>query len=332
MHNFFYSEQDIPASGSTGGSGEATDFEFRVWNLPRLMSSANRKQFHNVDIQGNAQVYTLRVDFSATKGKLAVYTAPDIYSTKRAVKTWHEARKLMYKRAGFALKELNAYGRTLRPYLHSDHFKGENSMTVSIPQYKGEFDTESASGDGLFPHAQQIDWDYSRAVVTTPQEEGHTTDQQERDLVDSYFFNVLDESIVESSSSDSSTGSEENSFEAVGMVSEWLDSFRKRGSNLITDEFIDSDNALLQLMNDSLSSEEVLELVEDQDKQQMPWDRDGSTYRTRYPAAFLCSSSDNTQSAIIRAPLGLVEFMQENDSGSSDRQYTRVQVLAIEDM
>ena len=102
--------------------------ETHVFNMPKLMGSVNRTSMHNVDSQGNAQMYTIGVKLFGTKADALVTCAPDTYYVRRAIKAWHDARVAMYKRAGISMKSLG-YGRNLRPYLDVNHADG---TTVEI--------------------------------------------------------------------------------------------------------------------------------------------------------------------------------------------------------
>ena len=182
MHNYF---RYLQTHGASGSSASKTN----VFNMPKLMSSINRKEFHNVDYSGNAQLYTIGLKLFGTSADVEVYTAPNTYCTARAVKAWHDARVKMFKRAGIKMKDLG-YGRSLRPYLSVNH---ENGTT-------NEMDTESSN---LVPHFVGDEWTYSRAAVATPIEEAHSGSAgtgyiREYDLVDTYSFTLCDASVIES--------------------------------------------------------------------------------------------------------------------------------------
>ena len=147
----------------------AAESTTNVYNLPKLMSSINRKQYHNVDLQGNAQLYTVAIKSYGTKLSTLASAAPDTYVTKRAVKAWHDARVEMFKRAGFKLSDLTAYARTLRPYLHVNH---ENNTTKELDQAISSdaisTDDGVTGGPKITPGFKGSEWTYSRAAVSTP--------------------------------------------------------------------------------------------------------------------------------------------------------------------
>lgn len=322
--NFFFGQTDLADGSSTATS--------RVWvmNIPKMLSSMQRKQFHNVDKAGNAQCYTVRVRFHADDGELYAYTAPNIYATAKAVKAYHDARVAMYKRAGMTLDDLNAYGRTLRPYLNVDHENGSvNELTAN-----------SGSDAGIIaPHFQGQEWTYSRAAMATPlQSSGQTGNINEFDLVDTFSFTLLDNSVLESTTADSpdesGTTTDEDSYVSQGMISEWLDSikFQNLSRDVDSDATIDSTSGLLAFASGAgVASEEILEIAEDINAELRPWDRDGGQYTSLAPAAYLVSKTRVGDEAAFDVPCGLLYLGITNNHTASRLRFT-VEVVAQYDM
>ena len=115
------------------------------------------------------------------------------------------------------------------------------------------------------------------------------------------------------------------------MVSEWLDSFKRRQPEAGGNYQIDADNALLQLLSDGVSSEEVLELAEDAQAELMPWDRDGSTYSTAFLVGYAKSVSSESSTVVFQAPCGLFNVALGNDHTAENLQVD-FEVLDIQDM
>lgn len=312
---------------------DAAEALTRVLNLPKLMSSANRKEYRNVDNQGNAQVYTIGMRIYGTNCDSVVGTAPNTYVTRRAVKAWHDARMKMYKRAGISMKSLG-YGRSLRPYLDVSH---ENGTTTEIDS---ETSHSGTSASGITPHFTGDEWTYSRAVVATPAEEaGSATRIDVRDLTDTYTFTLCDASVNEVHSSQSGTDSsgdvsDQDSFKSVGMLKEWLGSFKKKvqaGASAVQN--VDSDNALLQLISQQgADKEEVLELVYENQSEVRPWDLGGSTHYSESAQAFARSVSGESSYVIFQAPCGLFNIHFVNNHGSAEGVKYDLEVLDISDM
>jgi len=321
MHNFFKFLNDVSSTG----------VESHVFNMPKLLSSINRKEFHSVDYSGNAQLYTIGMKLYGTDAEAIVSTAPNMYATQRAVKAWHDARVKMFRRAGIKMKELG-YGRSLRPYLDVNH---ENGTTEEI-------DIENGAGLGITPHFQGDDWQYSRAAVATPMENTAVgTSIGASDLVDTYSFTLCDASVAESTTADdpdeSLGGTDQDSYVSVGMIAEWLDSFKQKAAgtdgNLLDINSIDADNALLQLNSaPGPQTEEVLELAEDSSKFGRPWDGEGAPYSALQLSGYAHTVLAGSDYVVFRAPCGLFQLTLQNNHGSTDKLGVTFEVLAIEDM
>jgi len=325
MHNYFQWKLTHAASGS--GASKSN-----IFNMPKLMSSINRKEFHNVDYSGNAQLYTIGLKLFGSNADVEVYTAPNTYCTARAVKAWHDARAKMYRRAGIKMKELG-YGRSLRPYLNVNH---ENGTTTEV-------DTESSN---LKPHFVGDEWTYSRAAVSTPQDldVAQSDTLRAHDLVDTYSFTLCDASVTENATADdpdeSTITTDQDSFVSVGMIDEWLDSFKKRAAGTDAGGLeilgIDADNALLQLSSaQGPQVEEVLELAEEGQKEGRPWqglNTDGH-YTSLNLQAYGRTLLNGSDYLVFQAPCGLFQLDTTNlDSSEAKIVSATMKVLAIEDM
>ena len=319
MQNRFYFSDTLASSASSS----------HVFNLSKLMSSANRKNIPMVDRKGNAQLYTLKVRvIAADKALITTQAAPNTYVTKNAVKAWHEAREIMVRRTGQKMKDLGPYARHLRPFLNVDH---ENGTLVEV-------DTETATDVGLIgnTHFQGDEYTYTRLAVSTPAENTFSgTGQNNADGVDTYSLTLCDSSVDEATTADdpdeSSTGSDQDSFVSVGMIASWLGTFKQQ--DIGTDATnISPNNALLQLLVDSPSSEEVLELIADAQVEGRPWDGDGSAYRTLTTNSIMVASSNLNAEQIVHAPCGLLKIDIANAHTGSDTLNIEIECLAISDM
>jgi hypothetical protein len=307
----------------------------RVFNTPKLMSSCNRKGYDNVDTQGNAQLYTIGMRVFATGANVGVSTAPNTYVTRRAVKAWHDARVMMYKRAGISMKSLG-YGSTLRPYLDINH---ENGTTTEIDsELDMNADGEGTpAASGITPHFTGDEWTYSRAAVSVPVENTAGGSPQSRDFVDTYSFTLCGSSVSEADTPDdpdeSGTIGDGESFVSVGMLKEWLGSFKKKRSTAGAPAHqIDDDNALLQLVSQQgLDKEEVLELAQSGQDEGRPWDLGGSTHHSTMFAGYLRSVSSESSYIVFQAPCGLFNLDIENTAAAGEIHY-EFDVLDISDM
>jgi hypothetical protein len=295
---------------SDGSSSEQT--ETFVINWARMMSSINRRTFHNVDDQGNAQLYHVGMK---VYGNCLVHStvAPNTYYTRKAIKAWSDARFEMFERAGISKNELGAYGKTLRPYLNVNH---ENATHT-------ELDTESSAGLFLLPNFQGAEWTYSKAATSTPMEEKSSTALQATDLVDMYTWTLLDSSVTEPTSGtgtgydDSSPATDQDSYVSVGMIESWLDSIKKRaipGS----DSRVDADNPLLQLVADSAASEEILELADDAQAEARPWDIDSSQYSSGVTGHYCVAVNGESSTDEALVPCGLMRLDFVSNAAAQD--------------
>ena len=319
---------------------DAAETLTRTYNVPKLMSSANRKEMKNVDNQGNAQLYTIGMRVFGTNLEAIPFTAPNTYVTRRAVKAWHDARVKMYKRAGVSMKSLG-YGRSLRPYLDVNH---QNGTTTEIDT---ESDLVGTDATGIRPHYTGDEWTYSRAAVATPAGSENISAGSEAsfypaDLVDTYSFTLCDASVMEvdvaESTDSSSNATDQDSFVSVGMLKEWLGSFRKQNigtaSGTVTDSNpIDEDNALLQLISQQgADKEEVLELARDGQKEVRPWDLGGATHYSLQNAGYSRATNGESGYMVFQAPCGLFSLLLQNDHTSAENTKFTFEVLDIQDM
>lgn len=327
VHNNFYGAEYLDASETLT----------RVYNLPKLMSSANRKEYRNVDNQGNAQMYTVGMRVWGTNTEALAGTAPNTYVTRRAVKAWHDARVKMYKRAGISMKSLG-YGRSLRPYLDVNH---ENGTTTEIDT---ESDLVGTDASGIYPAFTGDEWTYSKAAVSTPMEEADlsSSDLKAGSLVDTYTFTLCGASVLESTTADDPDGSistdDQDSFVSVGMLKEWLGSFRKKNigtaSGTVTDSNpIDEDNALLQFISQQgADKEEVLELARDGQKEVRPWDLGGATHYSTTVQAYGKAVNGESAYIVFQAPCGLLSMVLQNDHSAAENVRFQLEILDISDM
>ena len=299
-----------------------------VIDLAKLASSLNRKHIPNVDRNGNAQMFLVKIRVvNGTDASTVVRTAPNLYSTKAAVKAWHDARVAMYSRAGIKMGELGPYARHLRPFLDVNH---ENGTTTEI-------DTETTTGFGLAlnTHFQGDEYTRSRLATTVSQKDDITASLASYDLVDSYTLTLCDASVTELSTADDPDGSgsvsDQDSYVSVGMIDSWLKSIAKRPLGTADSLRIQAESPLLQL-NANVAGEEVLEIVEDNAEEGRPWDLDGSAYTALTGQAYFRSTSSQSAAEIIAVPCGLLEMAQTNNHSGSEIVITEFEILDVYDM
>ena len=303
--------------------------ESYVIDFAKMASSLNRKHIPNVDRKGNAQVYLIRVTpRAAVNTATRVLTAPNLYTTKDAVKEWHNARVKMITRGGMKMKDLGPYARHLRPFLNVQHENG------TLAELDSEVDPAGWMVNNKF---QGEEYTRTRLAVSTPGENIDQSEIRNADSVDTYSLTLCDASVAESTTADdpdeSTGGSDQDSFVSVGMIDTWLKSFAKKPLATTDSLRIQADNPLLQLRIDSPSSEEVLEIVEDSSEEGRPWDLDGLQYTALTMAGYVRTNNNATGgSIIVEVPCGLMHFYQANADSSSDTIVTEFEILDIYDM
>ena len=222
------------------------------------------------------------------------------------------------------------YGRSLRPYLNQDH---ENGTTTEIDT---ETDLVGTDASGIKPNYTGDEWTYSKAAVAVPMEEDSSSAGiYPYDLVDTYTFTLCDDSHAEvASDSESGTAGYADSFKSVGMLREWLTSFKKsRATTANADEQVTPDNALLQLISQQgADKEEVLELAKDSQAEQRPWDLNGSTHYSLQGAGYARATNGESGYMIFQAPCGLFSLLLQNDHLAAENTKFTFEVLDIQDM
>ncbi len=140
--------------------------ETHYFDFPNIFSKFGRKQFHQVDSKGNAQVYLIKITQASFTVLIKVMwkqifsLLPNNYVTKQGVKAWHQARVAMFAKAGIKMKTLSPYMRNLRMELidgapatgttPSDLRAGQSELSTIVNM--GQFDesnTGAVTGDDL---------------------------------------------------------------------------------------------------------------------------------------------------------------------------------------
>ena len=235
----------------------------------------------------------------------------------------------MVTRTGTSMADLGPYARHLRPFLNVNHENG------STPEQTA--DGSVAGGLPYNTFFQGDEYTRTRLAVTTPKESTQVSvDTRGGDAVDTYSLTLCDASVAESTTPDSpdesTSESQADSFTSVGMISEWLTSITKKPVGNADVLSIQADNALLQLIADSPSSEEALEIIEDAAQEGRPWDLDGSAYTALTGQAVYLTNTNQSSTQIVHVPCGLLELTQQNFHNASDILYTEFEILDIYDM
>ena len=276
--------------------------EIHDFNWARHFSKVNRKALDQVDKDGNPLIYKVGIkqsndNVSQSAIDTLIYTATNGYVTARAVKAWHRARLKMLKREGVSLKQLSPYSRQLRfplvqgtPNYDSRLNRGEWTNTkISV-----ESPLDSATGTG-----------YLRAA----------------DIVDTYTLTLCGDHVKETST----VG--EQKYTSVGIIASWLNARRKTVGTSVDgsdEEAIDHEtNPLYNLLSGTMASEEVLEIVEESQKEEPPYSPTDDEHRDMQFQGSMYSSQHQADYTIIECPAGLMRAVitdQNADGGGSAPQ------------
>lgn len=308
-----------------------------VLNLPKILSSYNRRGMNNVDDRGNAQLYTVSATLVGANANGSILAAPNCYVTKRAVKDWHNAWTRRLRKAGISRDDLGPYMKYLRPYLHRGHASSGESATYSGVTAITELDTEvlDVGGSPAVDHAivppwTGEEWTYTQIVNTAAADPGTDANLSTSELVDEYVLTLCDID-VEQADDDSRV------LATAGMISSWLGSFTQRPTPTEAETLIDpsneQDNALMALRDSDLSSGELLDMAQTAVQEKAPWDRDGSSYYTaRVTGGVMAARSGSSNTIIAEVPCGLMQLNLDNDDNGAQIVYVNLEVLSIEDM
>jgi len=288
--------------------------ETKYFNWAQIFSSQNRRYLPQVDEKGNAFNYIVAIKQSSpdhtgnSQVKTTISTANGGYVTKAAIKAWHRARVKMLRREGLSLKSVGPYMRSLRFGLNVSNGGGGTS--------------ESELADG--------EWTVTRIAAETAMDSADASDPLEADnIIDDYTLTLCDDSVATGSAEGGGT-----KYTTVGIIASWLDSRRSKADFISADTAIDHEaNPLYNLLSGSLASEEVLEIVQDNQAEEPPYG-DDSKWDDLFPQAELVSAVNAHDSTIVTCPAGLMQAVvtsvNTDDNTATDSSITwTVELLDI---
>ena len=290
--------------------------ESHYFDFPQIFSKFNRKQYHQVDSKGNAQVYLLKITQASYTGsdqgdvRTTLSTAPNTYVTKQAVKAWHQARVAMFDKAGIKMKTLSPYTRNLRMELDTDAPATGNS---SAELRTGSPELSTMVNAGQFDEA-------NTGAVTGD------------DLVDTYTLHLLDDHVVTQTA-------ETTKYTSVGVNQSWLDARRKpyqvadgsQESGVLDTTIQHGENPLFEARALSGIAEEIVAVAQDEQVQPPPWTDATQTGLVNIAAMY--SANNSTQEVIIEVPCGLMKASITDLRGSPAANVIwNIELLDIYDM
>ena len=306
-----------------------------ILNLPKILSSYNRRGMNNVDERGNAQLYTVSASLIGTNANGMILAAPNCYYTKRAVKDWHNAWVRRLRKAGISREDLGPYMKYLRPFLNRAHYESHTSDDISGVTAITELDEEVFTWDGssgvkeaIHPKWSGEEWTDTEIVHTNAVDQASGTTLTGNRVVGEYFLTLCDQDAQEDAVYNLKT---------AGMIYSWLGSFTQTATPTEAETLQvgdgTQDNALMSLRDSDLSSGELAEMAKDAVQEKAPWDRDGSSYYApQITGGVMAARSGSSNTIIAEAPCGLMQLNIDNDDNGTQTVYVNLEVLSIEDM
>ena len=312
-------------------------------NLVRDYAAINRKNMRHTDNKGYALSYVVEVEAigSTVAGQeVQIFTAPENWVLKNAVRKWHFARNEMLSRLGM-LGEIGEYAKTIRPYLTAAHaaYQGDAKPDLYAPNYETTWSSGNEATSPAVVKAALVggEWTYTEIAATADAEAGYAT------ASDRYH-------LVLTGDHDSDEGSENNHrrfFNKVSMMRSYLESRRNKAS-VIQDQTgggtIQSEpNPLVNLLADSLSTGEVKEIVQEIQREKPPYQAFVSTTENALSGndaldlVSKCHLSTTTtylkDKEVIRVPMGLMHVRTTSHTDSNSVVHTpglRFRLLGID--
>ena len=184
--------------------------------------------------------------------------APNSWKMRNSFRKWHAYRDMMFTDAGVTESEKGRYGKTIRPYLDASMKSGSIKDPVGW----------DVSGT---PPTQTQEWSYTQ-IAAAPGFGTGATGTNSEDIVDVYDLNIC--GVNQVSSTASTTGAKY--YSSVGMIHSYNQDRQEQPLFDLADssQFIAGQNNPLALLKQggSVSGGEVMDIVEDQEREAPPYD------------------------------------------------------------
>jgi hypothetical protein len=285
----------------------------QYFNLCRDLSWMNSKNHEHSDRDGHVIGYICNVKVHGTvANSISLGGAPNSWKMRNSFRKWHAYRNLMFTEAGVTDSEKGRYGKTIRPYLDS-------SMKGGIIKDPVGWDISGT------PPVQTQEWTYTQ-IAASPGFSALGTGTDGKEIVDVYDLNITGVNQVEHTATN---GTEY--FTSVGMIHSYNQDRQEQPLFDLADssQFIAGQNNPLALLKQggSVSGGEVMDIVEDQEREAPPYDITDSGFSTSlgiYDIMQINPGYDGTSSvpvlrtAQVFVPAGLLKInCTATDSGAS---------------
>jgi hypothetical protein len=335
----YYKDLSAGSNWITNASGGAVPFSGGVSgyiNLPKAYAAVNRKNMRHTDNKGYALAYVVEVEAIGSTSQaqeIEIYSAPENWVLKNAVRKWHIARNAMLERAGM-LGKVGEYGRTIRPYLSVTHAGAQgDAIPRQFELANTEVGTTSESSTAI-TQTSLVGGEWTYTSIAAPGD----TEEAQIPRPDRYKLVLTGDHNANSGAETSQT----RLFTHVSMMRSYLESRRNpsqpagttQGGGVLNQE----PSPLTNLMHDGITIGEVKEIVQDHQLEKTPYEdfvsgdvnalngNDALDLVSR--CHLVTSTSYYKDKTVIRVPMGLMHVRAT--ANGSETPKLRFRLLGID--
>ena len=282
-------------------------------NIARDLSWMNSRNHEHSDRDGHVLGYICNIKIhSSVTNSIGFSVAPNTWKMRNAFRKWHAYRDMMFEEAGVSDSEKGRYGKTIRPYLDQSMKSGTIKDPIGW----------DISGT---PPAQTQEWTYTQ-IAASPGFGTAAAGTNTGDIVDVYDLNICGPNQVSSTTPDT----EADYYSSVGMIHSYNQDRQEQPLFDLADssQFIAGQNNPLALLRQggSVSGGEVMDIVEDQEREAPPYDITDNGVSTRLAAADIMQINpgfDGTNSVPVMrqttmfVPAGLLKIAAADDTDAN---------------
>jgi hypothetical protein len=221
-------------------------------NLCRDLSWMNSKNHEHTDRDGHVIGYICNVKVHGNvQNTLSFKVAPNTWKMRNAFRKWHAYRDMMMEDAGVTESEKGRYAKTIRPYLD------DGMHTASVVKDPLGFDITS----------QTQEWTYTQ-IAAAPGFDAAAVGTEGQAAVDVYELNICG---LNQASATTALGTEY--YDEVGMIHSYNLDRQEIVTPTVGSETIEGHNNPLALLRyKGTAGGEVMDIVEEQEKEAPPYD------------------------------------------------------------
>ena len=276
------------------------------FNLTRDLSWMNSKNHEHSDRDGHVIGYICKIKVrGAISNTVTFATAPNTWKMRNAFRKWHAYRDMMMEDAGITESEKGRYAKTIRPYLDSGmHTTGDVRDPV-----------------GWDITSQTQEWSYTQ-IAAAPGFDAAAVGTEGQAAVDVYELNICGEN-----QNQATTALGTIYYDEVGMIHSYNQDRQEIVTPTVDSETIEGHNNPLALLRyKGTAGGEVMDIVEDQEKEAPPYDITDGGWSTSVAAAdimVLNPGYDGTSSVPVEktttifVPAGLLRVALVNEDANS---------------